>query len=336
MRKVIFSIGLKSKVGITLLLAFTMIVVSCDFIDDLPEANSIADATPPTAAFSFSSGVEAETFTQVSFANESNNATSFTWDFGDGNTSTDFDPVNVYPGEGSFTVTLDVSDALGQTSTFSQIVELIEPEAPAVPDPILLNPEFENINRMGSVNTCSCAGWINTDVGEQGETSSIDGASVLKFDNAEPDHVYQEFAVTPNADYRVEIPYVFQSDIATGNAPSQLEIRVLAGEGYVDGYTPTFFESTLDIPTVGFGYTSVAQATDAANNLDIQIVDNPDSGDLRSFAFVFNSGSNDSVAFYIRGIGNSGPEDPADFERYGFASGDEEIRIDSITITAVN
>ena len=325
---------LLSKTGMAMLMASAMIASSCDFIDDLPEANSIADETPPSAAFSFSPGVEIETFTQVSFANESNNATTFAWDFGDGNTSTDFDPVNVYPGEGSFTVTLDVADGLGQTSTFSQVIELVEPEAPAVPDPVLLNAEFVR-SPKSSGSDCTCSGWINTDVGEQGESSSGNGSDVLKFDNAEPDHVYQEFAVTPNADYRVEIPFLFESD-QEGNLPSQLEIRVLSGEGFVDGYTPEFFTDTTLIPQSGFGYTSVAQATDAANNLDIQIVDNPNSGDYRSFVFVFNSGSNDTVAFYIRGIGNSGPEDPADFARYGFASGDEEIRIDSILIEAIN
>ncbi|MEM8846350.1 MAG: PKD domain-containing protein [Bacteroidota bacterium] len=322
----------KSAILKSTLLCF--VLVSCDFIEELPEANSQADETPPTAFFTFTNGVEVETFNQVSFANQSSNATTFAWDLGDGTTSTAVDPSHTYAGEGSFTVTLTVSDALDQVATYSETIELIEPEAPAVPDPILLNAEFENLPKS-SGSDCNCSGWINTDVGEQGETSSVNSSAVLKLDNAEPDHAYQEFEVVPNAGYRVEIPYVFQSD-QTGDLPSSLEIRVLAGEGYVDGYTPVYFTDTAEIPQSGFGYTTVAQIEEADNNLAIEVVENPNTGDIRRFVFTFNAGANDSVALFIRGIGNSGPEDPADFARYGYASGDEEIRIASVIITAVN
>ncbi len=333
MRKIVLNNRLISKTNIAMLLVFAM-VFSCDFIDELPEANSRVDETPPTAFFTFSTGVEIETFTEVLFANQSDNATSYSWDFGDGNTSTEVDPLNIYPGEGSFTVTLTVTDALNQVSSYSEVIELIEPEAPAVPDPVLLNPDFDKLPKS-SGSDCTCSGWINTDVGEQGESSSGNGSDVLKFDNAEPDHVYQEFEVTPNANYRMEIPVLFQSD-QTGDLPSQLEVRVLSGQGYVDGYTPVYFTDTTEIPQVGFGYTSVAQIEEAGNNLFVEAVDNPGDSEYRTFTFIFNSGANTSVALFIRGIGNSGPEDPADFARYGYASGDEEIRADAVIITAIN
>ncbi len=334
MRKIVLNNRLISKTSIAMLLVFVVVFVSCDFIDELPEENSIADETPPTAFFTFTNGVEVETFTQVTFANQSNNATSYSWDLGDGNTSTEIDPQNTYPGEGTYTVTLTVTDALNQTSTYSETIELIEPDVPAVPDPVLLNADFDRLPKS-SGSDCTCSGWINTSIGEQGESSSGNGSDVIKFDNAEPDHAYQEFAVTPNADYRIEIPLRFESD-QTGNLPSQLEIRVLAGEGYVSSYTPMYYTDTTEIPQDGFGYTSVDQIEEANNNLLIEVIDNPNSSDYRIFAFTFNAGANDSVALFIRGIGNSGPEDPADFAMYGYASGDEEIRVDSVTITAVN
>ncbi|WP_394749950.1 PKD domain-containing protein [Spongiimicrobium salis] len=334
MRKRVLTIRLISKTSLLLGLVFALAMVSCDFLDDLPEANSLADETPPTAFFTFTNGVEIETFTQVQFANQSDNAIDFLWDLGNGTTSTEIDPVVIYPGEGSFTVSLTVSDALGQTATYSETIELIEPEAPAVPDPILLNPEFVR-SPKSSGSDCTCSGWINRSLGEQGESSSGNGSDVLKFDNAEPDHVYQEFEVVPNADYRIEIPILFQSD-QPGDLPSQLEIRVLAGEGYVDGYTPVYFTDTAEIPQDGFGYASVPQTEIPENVLLVEAVDNPNTSEYRVFAFFFNAGSNDSVALFIRGIGNSGPEDPADFAMYGYASGDEEIRADSVTITAIN
>ncbi len=333
MRKIVLNKHV-SKLSFALLLGVAVVIASCDFIDELPESNSRADETPPNAFFTFTNGVEVETFTNVTFANQSSNATTYAWDLGDGTTSTEVDPVHTYAGEGSFTVTLTVSDALDQSSTYTETIELIEPEAPAVPDPILLNPDFDRLPKS-SGSDCVCSGWINTDVGEQGESSSGNGSDVLKLDNAEPDHAYQEFAVVPNADYRIEMPVLFQSD-QTGDLPSSLEVRVLAGEGYVDGYTPVYFTDTVEIPQSGFGYTTVAQIDDENNNLLIEVVENPSDSEYRVFTFFFNSGANDSVALFIRGIGNSGPEDPADFAMYGYASGDEEIRIDSVTITAVN
>lgn len=334
MKKIVSNKKFLSQTSITLLLVCILGFVSCEFQDELPEANSIEDETPPTAFFTFTNGVEIENFTQVVFANQSDNATNYNWDLGDGTTSTEVDPVNNYPGEGSYTVTLTVTDALNQTSTYSETIELIEPEVPAVPDPVLLNPVFDKVPKS-SGSDCTCSGWINKSVGEQGESSTGNGSDVIKFDNAEPDHAYQEFAVTPNADYRIEIPVLFQSD-QTGDLPSQLEIRILAGEGYIDGYTPTYYTDTTEIPQDDFGYTSVAQIEEASNNLMIETINNLNDSEYRTLTFFFNAGANDSVAIFIRGIGNSGPEDPADFALYGYSSGDEEIRADSVTITAIN
>ncbi|KZS41671.1 hypothetical protein AWE51_19940 [Aquimarina aggregata] len=338
MKNIVLNYILISKTRIAVLLVFMIAFISCEFVDELPEANSIPDETPPTAFFTFTNGAEIETFTQVTFANQSDNATNYSWDLGDGNTSTEIDPMNTYPGEGSYTVTLTVTDALNQTSTHSEIIELIEPDAPAVLDPVIVNPGFDRLAREGSTNTCSCSGWISTDLGEQGESSSANGNTefFLKLDNAEPDHAYQEFAVTPNAEYRVEIPVLFQSD-RDGDRPSQLEIRVLSGEGYVADYTPEYITDTAVKPRKDFGYRTISQVEDMNNNLFTEVLDNDNTSEFRIFSFVFNSGANDSVALFIRGIGNSDPpEDPADFARYGYSSGDEEIRVDSVTITAVN
>lgn len=49
----------------------------------------------------------------VVFANNSANGNVFYWDFGDGTTSTLVNPSHVYPGPGTYTVTLVVSDASG-------------------------------------------------------------------------------------------------------------------------------------------------------------------------------------------------------------------------------
>jgi len=52
----------------------------------------------------------------VQFTDLSQNATSWSWDFGDGGTSTDESPVHTYSAAGNYTVTLTASNEVGSTS----------------------------------------------------------------------------------------------------------------------------------------------------------------------------------------------------------------------------
>jgi PKD repeat protein len=319
-------------IGVAMLFAGTLLYQSCDIdkFEPLGE-NSIADATPPEANFSFTQGQGAgEEWKDYTFANLSTSATMYAWDFGDGNTSTDVDGANTYPGEGTYTVTLTASDALGVESTFTQTIEVVEPEAPLVADPVLVNADFDKLPKS-SGSDCSCSGWINKDLGDQGESSSGNGGTdnVVKFDNNEPDHVYQEFAVTPNADYTITLVTSFK-DPLNGAFPSMLEVRVLAGSGYIDGYTPTYYTNTVDFPQEDWGYTTIAQVENADNNLLVEVQNNPSDDGYFSYTYTFNAGANDSVALFIRGIGGEATGD------FNYTSGDEEIRADSVVITAVN
>ena len=121
---------LKTSTKLVLLLSFGLFI-SCE--DEIyPEAGSIADKTPPVAAFSASQneGPEDEWKT-VSFKNQSVSATDYSWDFGDGNASASFEPDNIYSGEGTYTVTLVASDKLNVTNKYSTTVEVKQPPAPA-------------------------------------------------------------------------------------------------------------------------------------------------------------------------------------------------------------
>lgn len=60
--------------------------------------------------------------TEVTFTNLSNGAVAYSWDFGDGNTSNQTDPVYTYTEEGLYTVTLTAENADGCTDEF-----LLEP-----------------------------------------------------------------------------------------------------------------------------------------------------------------------------------------------------------------
>ncbi len=66
-------------------------------LDTLPEGNFIWSTNLDT----------------VSFINQSSNASSYSWDFGDGNTDNSFQPTHVYASPGTYTVTLTVNNGCG-------------------------------------------------------------------------------------------------------------------------------------------------------------------------------------------------------------------------------
>lgn len=74
---------------------FTTQIISCKKEEPAPEAIS-----------GFSYAVDETNYKQVTFTNASQNYTSLEWDFGDGDTSTDENPVHTYAEVGVYTVTL--------------------------------------------------------------------------------------------------------------------------------------------------------------------------------------------------------------------------------------
>jgi PKD repeat protein len=83
-------------------------------------------AEPPVANFTASPTSGTAPLT-VKFTDISTGATSWSWVFGDGATSTDQNPQHIYSNPGSFTVTLTVSNAGGTSSKNTQIVVATPP-----------------------------------------------------------------------------------------------------------------------------------------------------------------------------------------------------------------
>lgn len=97
-----------------------LLPVGCTEDDPEPEEGVVA---------SFQFEVDETNFLEVTFSNFSQNAASYAWDFGDeSGTSTDENPVYEYAGSGTYTVSLTATDADGETSTFSDDVEIIDPD----------------------------------------------------------------------------------------------------------------------------------------------------------------------------------------------------------------
>lgn len=66
---------------------------------------------------------------EVSFMNFSQNATSYSWNFGDSNTSSEESPTHVYETFGTYTVVLTASNATGASATFSQTIQIQDPNS---------------------------------------------------------------------------------------------------------------------------------------------------------------------------------------------------------------
>ena len=87
-------INIFRKITFVVSLVAASLVVSCVgdefFRDELPGANSQEDTVFPTANFSYVSSLD--DFKTINFTNLSFEATTFEWDFGGGNTSSEQDP----------------------------------------------------------------------------------------------------------------------------------------------------------------------------------------------------------------------------------------------------
>lgn len=88
------------------------------------------DDEPATAkpVASFQYAIDDVNFFMVTFTNFSQNATSYSWDFADGNTSTEKDPVHTYAEAGTYVVELTASNDEGESATFTESIEIKDPD----------------------------------------------------------------------------------------------------------------------------------------------------------------------------------------------------------------
>ncbi|MBQ3673970.1 MAG: PKD domain-containing protein [Paludibacteraceae bacterium] len=98
----------------------------------------------PKALFSYSdAGLE------VTFQNLSKNADSFVWNFGDGETSTEKDPVHVYADYGDYTVTLTAQNAAGAKHTYEEEINLVQRA-------IVIDGDFSDWEALGNDAVARC------------------------------------------------------------------------------------------------------------------------------------------------------------------------------------
>lgn len=103
------------------LIAISLIGYSCS-------NKSSNENNKPVAKFSVS-GYELPIPNAINFINVSTNATSYEWNFGDGSTSTQFNPTHSYAARGTYPIKLKVTGPNGVDSTCKLLT--VETPAPA-------------------------------------------------------------------------------------------------------------------------------------------------------------------------------------------------------------
>jgi len=258
---------------------------------ELPEANSKEDTVLPSAGFTYAA--DPMDFTIVKFNNLSFEATTFLWDFGGGNTSTEEDPTFTFAAEGTYPVTLTASDARGASDMIT--VDVIV--APGPYQPFLLEAGFEdNTLPDGSgdgrfawrTNTYAPSNWATIFGITSGPTKTGNQAAKLELNS--PRAGYQEFIVEPNSTYDIGFWYT----ITPGSSD------------------PWAIMSVVGVTANG-PITSQQQAIDGTI-ASVTVTNDEDRDTYIEAGLTFDSGDNNVVAIYF------------------YNNGGSEVRIDDVTI----
>ncbi|GAA3638079.1 PKD domain-containing protein [Flavivirga jejuensis] len=111
--------------------AFLLLLVlafSCSEDDENEETIIIT----PSAIAAFTETVDVNDYKTYSFTDRSTNTTSYEWDFGDGNVSSEAEPTNTFPQAGSYKVSLTVSQGSSNSDTVEKTIVVTNPDAPVV------------------------------------------------------------------------------------------------------------------------------------------------------------------------------------------------------------
>ncbi len=201
----------------------------------------------------------------VQFTNTSLGATSYSWSFGDvsNSTSTEENPTFEYLNEGTYTVTLTASSAVGQ-NTFSK--DVLIGEAPAtIPELYYIALGDEFIRKL----TLDGTGNVNDVASIAGK-----GGVGMAYDSVNEKIYFSDFEVYPNGNiWRMNLDGSGLESIASGiGDPYAIALDVAGGKVYWVDDDGNVSKANLDgsNPQIGFFNVAVAQwraiALDVENN----------------------------------------------------------------------
>jgi len=239
---------------------------------ELPDENSKPDTVLPTANFSYASTLE--DFKTIKFNNLSFESTTYAWDFGGGNTSTEKDPTFTFDaGEGTYPVTLTSSDGRGESATTT--IDVMVVEGPF--QPIILEPGFED-NSLPDGSGDGRDSWRanswNTIFGISSSPVTF-GSQAAKLEASNARGGYQEIAVEPNTNYDLRFWYTMKND--SSDPWAIISIVGVTQFGPIESQQDAF-DGTIA-------------------SLTVNDVSEPDTYVEQEFSF--NSGDNNMVAIYF-------------------------------------
>lgn len=129
---------------------------SGECIETYQLTDHIQTSTPPSVDFSTDITESCQIPTEISFSSTTNTGRNFTWDFGESETSQNENPTHSYTSFGEYSVSLEVSDSIGCTSTETK-TNMILIEAP--------NAEFTSDIFFNASIPTSYSGDINSITG---------------------------------------------------------------------------------------------------------------------------------------------------------------------------
>ncbi len=192
--------------------------------------------TPPVADFTFVNGANG----QVNFTDASDNATSWSWTFGDGGTSTQQNPTHTYAANGTYTVCLTATNAGGSSTQVCKQVTITNVVVAPVAEFAWANPSGGIVNFTDqSTNTPTQWAWTFGDAGTSTQQN--------------PNHVY-----AANGTYNVCLT-------ATNTAGSNQHCESVIVSGVSAGnHAPVAVDDTVSLTQA----TSITIYHVATNDLD--------------------------------------------------------------------
>jgi PKD repeat protein len=148
----------------------------------------------PVASFQYE--ISDDNYLEVAFTNYSQNAETYSWDFGDGETSTEENPTHVFAEDGDYTVVLTASNSEDASATYQQVITIEDPDVALK----LLTGEVSKTWKLHRVGN------------SMGVGPSLEAAYdwfALENDGSRPCVYYHEFTFTRDGDYIFDDKGVF-------------------------------------------------------------------------------------------------------------------------------
>jgi PKD repeat protein len=212
-------------------------------------------ASPPVAAFSGTPTTILEG-QSVTFTNTSQNAATSSWDFGDTQTSTEVNPVHVYTTAGTYTVSLTVTNTLGNDNETK--TDYITVNLNTNPPTAQFSASATTVMVGGSVNftdlsTNNPASWAWTFQGASPASSTAQNPTGITYPNAGVYSVTLTVTNTYGNDSEVKTGYI------TVTVPDYCDAYAESEDEYISNFTFNTINQNSTWSTGGYGdYTNVS------------------------------------------------------------------------------